>query len=325
MKKNVIKCISAILIIFMAIISCDNESSTQKIALAQYIDHPGLNAARDGFNDRINEWLRTRKDSLEIDYYNSYGDNSMMQTIINDIYSKDYQLIITLATPISQAAKTKFLDKNVPMIYGVITDPVSAGLIQSMQKPGDNNTASSDQWPYYEQIKLIKDYFSNFKKIGVPFNPGEVNTQYAMKQIRDAANNLGIELVEKPLYNLNDVSTVINSFGNSVDAIFIPADNTAMAAAPTIILVAKRNNLPVIAGDPGTFNAGAIIGLGVSYYDLGTQTAEMAIKILNGANAGSLPVAVVKNPELMINLEVAKELGVTIPNNLIEKADTVIH
>lgn len=306
---------------------CDQKSSKneiKKIAIAQFIDHPGLNAAKDGFLNELKLKGYEENKNIKYDVYNAYGDNVMVNNIVNSIASKNYDLILTLATPISQAIKVKFKDKNVPIIYGVITDPISAGLVNSMNKPGDNNTASSDQWPYFEQIKLIKDYFPQFTKIGIPYNPGEINTKYAVEQTKKATDSLGLAVIEAPIYSINDVPNAINNLKNKVDIIYIPADNTAMTAAPTIIRLSKESKKPVLAGDPGTFYAGALIGLGVSYYDLGRQTAELAVKIFNGHKAGSLPVAVVKNPELMINEKIAKTLEIQLPKTLIDKADTLI-
>lgn len=295
-----------------------------KIAIAQYIDHPGLNAAKKGFLDELaNKGYKVGKNT-KIDEFNAYGDNSAVITIVNRIYNGDYNLILTLATPISQTAKKKFADRKTPIIYGVITDPISAGLVNSMDKPGGYNTASSDQWPYFAQMDLIHTYFPNYTRIGVPYNPSEFNTQYAIKQTKEAADSLGLQIIEKAMYNINDATTVVSSLSDKVDIIYIPADNTAMTAAPTIIKTASKNNIPVLAGDPGTFSAGALLGLGVSYYDLGKQTAELAIKILNGTEAGTLPVAIVKNPELMLNEKVAKELKIVFPADLVAKADTVI-
>ncbi len=303
---------------------CNKKSDEQKIAIAQFIDHPGLNAAKEGILKQLKEKGYIDGKNISIDYYNAYGDNVMVNTIANKVANIDYRVVVTLATPISQAIKNTLKNKNTPAIYGVITDPISAGLIKSMEKPGDNNTASSDQWPYYDQLKIIKDYFPKFKRIGIPYNPSEFNTKYAMEQTRKAADSLKLTLIEKPLYNLNEAITVTNYFRNKVDIIYIPADNTAMTAAPTIIKLAKENRIPVLAGDPGTFDAGAMIGLGVSYFDLGKQTADLIIQILSGSKAGELPVAVVKNPELMVNKKVAKGFNITIPVELITKANRVV-
>jgi len=191
-----------------------------------------------------------------------------------------------------------------------------------MDKPGDNNTASSDQWPYRQQLELIQEFMGSKNRLGCLFNPGEANTQYAMKQTRAAAADLKIQLVEQPLSSLNDVAQAISALQGKVDAIYIPADNTAMSAAPAIIRQAHGANIPVFAGDPGTFKSGAIAGLGVSYKDVGTETANIVLRIVNEKiPAGQIPVAVCKNPELMVDKEGVSKLGLKIPDAVLKRLE----
>jgi putative ABC transport system substrate-binding protein len=101
------------------------------------------------------------------------------------------------------------------------------------------------------------------------------------------------------------------------DLFYVPADNTAMAAAPTIVKVATARGIPVEAGDPGTFKAGCAFGVGVSYYDLGVQSAILADKVLRKvANAGDLPVVISGSPEVYVDVTVAQRLGITIPDSI---------
>ena len=304
--------------------SC-KRSNNYHVAILQYVDHPGLDAARRGILDEFREQGLTEGKELTLTYRNAQGESTLMQNIVLATRQQRYDLIITLATPISQAIKHRDDSARTPVIYGVITDPVSAGLVASMDRPGDNNTASSDQWPYLDQMKLAASVFGKGATIGVLFNPGEVNTQYAMRQTRAAAQAVGISLEEKPVYSLNDVTQAIASFGDKVKAIYVPADNTAMAAAPAIAKLARDRHIALIAGDPGTFDAGAVVGLGVDYYDLGKQTGKTAIQILRGhVSAGSIPVAVVRNPTLMVNEKLARELSVSIPPEVRARAQRVV-
>lgn len=304
---------------------CEKKENVKTLAIAQYIDHPGLDSARKGFLERMQELGFKEGEDIKYDFQNAQADNIAVQNIATKFTRGDYDLIFTLATPISQAIKKQAKNLKTPIIYGVITDPISAGLVDSMEKPGDNNTASSDQWPYFQQMELIKSAFPNLNRVGILLNPGEVNTQYAIKQVREAAEKVGLQLIESPIYSINDVPQSLTSIIKKIDIVYIIADNTAMSAAPSIIKLAKENGIPTFAGDPGTFEAGSLIGLGVSYYDLGRQTAELAAKILKGeAKAGDLPVALVKDPDLMVNKKVAGELNISVPQEIIEKADTVI-
>jgi putative ABC transport system substrate-binding protein len=187
-----------------------------------------------------------------------------------------------------------------------------------MDKPGDNNTASSDQWPYREQMEMIHAIMGDKNRIGCLLNPGEANTQYAMKKVREAAGDLKLQLIEQPLSSVNDVAQAVTALQGRVDAIYIPADNTAMSAAPAIIHQADDANIPVFAGDPGTFRAGAVAGVGVSYTDVGIETANIVLQIVNNKTpAGQIPVALCKKPEVMVNKEKAAKQGLTIPETVL--------
>lgn len=299
------------------------DSGSHRVAILQYVDHPGLDAARKGIIEKLAERGLKDGENTTITYRNSQGDSALMQNIVDTTLSEKHDLIITLATPISQAIKRKS-DGTTPIIFGVITDPVSAGLVESMDKPGGNYTASSDQWPYRRQIELIRTVLPDAKTVGVPWNPSEVNSQYAMKQVRKAADAIGLNIREVPISNLNEVPQAISSLAGKVDVVYIPADNTAMAAAPSIIKRASDIGVPVIAGDPGTFEAGAIAGLGVSYEDLGRQTGAVAANIvLNDLSPADVPVIVVKNPILMLNPSVAQKFRITFQQSLLDSADVV--
>ena len=318
-------CIGIASVIIWLVLSCGQNAQAKRVAIAQYIDHPGLDAARKGFLAEMT--ALGFKDGVDVryDYLNAEGDNIAMQNIALKISSRTYDLVLTLATPISQAVKRKLAGKNVPVIYGVITDPVSAGLVESMEHPGDNNTASSDRWPYFDQMKLIRDALPGRTKVGILLNPGEVNTQFAIREVRRAADSLGLQVVESPIYSINDVPEALGAIARKIHVLYVISDNTAMAAAPSIIRLGKRYGIPTVAGDPETFKAGALLGLGVSYYDLGKETAKLAEKILNKkAKAGDLPVAVAKNAVVMVNLKVANELSITIPERILAKARQVI-
>jgi putative ABC transport system substrate-binding protein len=298
-----------------------NTRRTTRIEILQYVDHPALNEAHAAFISRLSErGYVNGMGGVEIVTKNAQGDPNAMQNIVLSVDPTDCDVIFTLATPISQAVKRKFgHSQQLPVVYGVITDPVSAGLVESLEKPGDNNTATSDQWPYEAQMRIIREIFPKAKRVGVLLNPGEVNTQFAMKKTREAALKNSLELVERPISSLNDVQAAVLSLPE-VDVMYVPADNTAMAAAPAIIKLAMERGIPTIAGDPGTFEAGALAGVGVSYKELGQLSADVVVRILQMEHAGVIPVVTVQKPMIMVNVNLAKKMGVSIPTSVLESA-----
>lgn len=198
-----------------------------------------------------------------------------------------------------------------PILFGAVTDPMSAGLVTSdLDAPSGNITGTSDRWPYELQMALLAHIWGSNARIGVPFNPAEANTQYAMEQIRRIAKDIGLTLVEVPINSVTEASQAVDVLAGKVDAIYVPADNTAVAAAPGIIAAADRRNLPVVAGDPGTFKAGAVVGLGVDYKNLGILNARQGLQILSGSSPANMPVQISDRPELYVNAERLARFGI---------------
>jgi putative tryptophan/tyrosine transport system substrate-binding protein len=329
MRNNFVLFLAMLLLqIVLGSVGCERSDSKVpkcKILIAQYSDHSGLMDARNGFLQRLKELGYEDKKNVDIDIANAHGSDESAQSIVNNIPNDStYRLVLSLGTTISQMLKAHRTVGGPPVVYGVITDPLSAGLVTDLRNPGGNATASSDRWPYFEQMELIAKWFPNLKRIGIPYNPGEANSRFAVKQTVMAADSLHLVTMTKALNRLTDITPVVNSMKGEVDLIYIPACNTAMEAAPGIIATASGLGIPVYAGDLSTFRAGAFLALGVTYRDLGRQTADAAKKILNGGDAGSIPVIISKDSKLFINLKVAAQFKIEVPQALIAKADTII-
>jgi len=324
-KLSVILLLGVIAVVFVAYFYTKSDKDLYSVAIAQYIDHPGLDAVRKGFYDQMSKLGYIENKSIKYDYQNCQGDGVLTQNISNKFSNGNYDVIFSIATPITQALKKGTSKNQKPIVFGAITDPISAGLVSSLENPKENLTGTSDVWPYYKQLELIKRIMPNVQRVGVLFNPGEANTTYAMEQTRSAAKELGFELIEAPITGINEIRTGILNIANKVDAFYVTADNTTMAGASAIVKTATEKGIPVFAGDPGTFDAGCVAGLGVSYYNLGVANANMVNDILkNGKKTAEIPIVVSDAPELMVNLLVAQKLNVTIPNEIIESADKLI-
>jgi putative tryptophan/tyrosine transport system substrate-binding protein len=279
-----------------------------KVCVAQYVSHPLLDSVYSGFKEELS---RTGFDLRQIEFFNANNDRTAAQILADQFCNDKCDLIFVLATPMAQSTKAA-CPPTKPILFGAITDPRTAGLVKDMNSPGSNLTGTSDQWPYSDQMELIAQLWGSTTRVGVPFNPGEANTQYAMEQTRSAAQRIGLKLVEVPVNNLLEATQAIDALVGRVDLIYLPADNTVIAAGPGIIASADRHNLPVVAGDPGTFKAGAVVGLGVNYKNLGVINAQQALKILKGANPRNMRVEISNQPELYINDDKARRFSLNV-------------
>lgn len=289
--------------------------TTYKIGISQYSTHDALDAAYDGFTDGLAEAGYKEGENIEIDFQNAQGDPSNNNTIAAKLVNDNPDLILAIATPAAQAIAN--LTQDIPIVVTAITDPEESGLVESNEAPGGNVTGTSDLNPIKEQMDLLQQLVPTAKKVAILYCSSEDNSKFQAELAAEAAANIGIETVEATVSNSNDIEQVVQSLVNKVDAIYAPTDNIIASAMPTVAMIANANKLPVICGESGMVEKGGLATYGLNYYNLGKQTAAMAIKILTGeAKPADMSVEYLENVELTINEDVAAELGITIPDDL---------
>ena len=287
------------------------------IGITQIVSHPSLDAAAEGFKAALADA------GLDVTYdeQNAQGDQATATSIANKFASADLDLVLAIATPTAQATANAITD--VPILFTAVTDPVAADLVDSNEAPGGNITGTTDMNPVAEQIALIKQIAPEAQTVGIIYSSGEVNSQIQVDLAQEAAAAEGLEIVEKTITTTAEVLQAAQSL--DADAIYVPTDNNVVAGLDSVLQVAEERKIPVVAGEADSVAKGAIITYGLDYYELGVQTGEMAIKILTeGADPASMPVESQKTPKLVINTAAAERMGVTVPQDLLDKADEVL-
>jgi putative ABC transport system substrate-binding protein len=282
------------------------------------MDHPALNAARDGFIQALADAGYKEGEKVVFDRQNAQNDQTTAKTIADKFVRDKDDLILAVATPAAQAVYNA--TKTIPIVITAVTDPVKAGLVQSMDKPGTNVTGTSDAVPIGEQFKLIQQILPNAKKIGFLYNPGETNSVVQLDQAKQAAPQFGFTLVPQAVSGLNDVKVAASQLAGKVDAIYVPTDNTVVSAIATVVDAAKEKKIPVFASEEGQVEKGALITKGIDYRKLGYQAGQIAVKILSGADPRTIPVEIARDMSIVVNMKTAQELGIQIPDSLLQNA-----
>ncbi|WP_341728016.1 ABC transporter substrate-binding protein [Brooklawnia sp.] len=297
--------------------SAGGSDTEYKIGITQIVSHASLDAARDGFKDG----LADAGIKASYDEQNAQGDQATASSIANKFASANLDLVLAIATPTAQA--TAQVITTTPILFTAVTDPVAADLVASNDAPGANVTGTTDMNPVAEQIGLIKQIVPDAKTVGILYSSGEVNSAVQVELAREAAAADGLEVVEKTITTTSEVLQAAQSL--DVDAIYLPTDNNVIAGLDSVLQVAEERKIPVIAGETESVSKGALITYGLDYYELGKQTAAMAVKILTeGADPATMPVESQKDPQLVINTTAAERMGVTIPQSLLDKADETV-
>jgi putative tryptophan/tyrosine transport system substrate-binding protein len=305
--------------------ACGGKGTTYKIGITQIVTHPALDANRQGFIDQMTAEGFVEGKDVTYDVRNAEGDMSIAATIGQQFVAEKVNLILAIATPSAQACVQAAKSTNIPIVFGSVTDPVAAGLVDSWDKPGVQVTGISDWADVTTQIQLILDIVPNVKKLGVVYNAGEVNSVVQVNELKKVAPNLGItSVVEATAATTADVMTAAQSLVGRVDAIWVPTDNTVVAAFEAVVKTCEDNKIPLFAADTATVVRGAIGTPGIDYYELGKECGQVAARILRGENPANIPVVKVQMTQLYVNPTAAQRMGVTIPQSVLNKATNVV-
>ncbi len=292
------------------------------IGINQLVEHPSLDAAREGFMQAFADNGYTEGDNVTFDVQNAQGDQSTATSIANKFASDGVDLVLAIATPAAQATAQAITD--IPVLITAVTEPVEAGLVESWEAPGSNVTGTSDLNPVADQLSLIPEIAPDAKTVGIVYSSGEVNSEVQVELAQEAADELGLELELATVSNKSEVLQAAQSLAGNVDAFYVPTDNTIVDALESMIQVAEESQIPLIVGEGDSVERGGLATWGINYEKLGYQTGEMAIKILEGENPAEMPVETLEDIELSINVSAAERMGVDIPQELLDQADNVI-
>lgn len=318
------KVIFILVVLFsISLTACSTTSDkVVKIGISQLVQHPALDSACEGFIEALKEAGYEEGKNIKIDMQNAQGDVTNAQTIARKFADEKVDMILAIATPAAQAAAN--VTKDIPILITAVTDPVMAGLAESLDEPGGNVTGTTDMNPVSEQIKLIKDLVPNVKNVGILYNSGEINSKVQVDMAKEAADSLNLNIVEATVSNSSEVNQAAQSLLGRVDAIYIPTDNTIVSAIGAVIKVANDNKIPVIGSERGQVDAGAIATKGIDYKELGRQTGQIAVKIIKGKKPQDIPIEGSKVVTLIVNQKAAETIDLTIPKGILDKADEII-
>ena len=286
------------------------------VAVAQIVEHPALDTLREGLKDALNERGYIEGQNLVWTYENAQGNPATAIQIAHKLKSLKPSVIVTLSTPMTQAALSSI--SKIPIVFGAVTDPQAAKI-----SGHDNVTGLTDRVPANEQITLIKDILPNLKTLGLIYNPGEANSLDQVEQIKAVCLEKGINVRDATVSKSSEVPAATKNLVTTVDAILLPTDNTAITAIDAILKISKKSKIPVFGSDTDIVKRGALAAYGVDWRESGYALAEMVNKILKGQPVDSIPIEPPQSIFFYINTLTAREIGLDIPDNLVNKANFV--
>jgi putative ABC transport system substrate-binding protein len=304
------------------IISCGGETEAVTIGISKIVEHPALNAVEQGIKD---EMADLGYEDISFDVQNAAGDMNTAGQIASKFLFDDVDIAVGIATPTAIALATAINDR--PVIFTAVTDPVDAGLVDNLTSGKDNITGVSDLTPVREQIELLVQ-LTGAQTVGHVYTAGEPNAVKLAELAEQAAADLGLEFLATSIADSGQVRQAAEAIVGRVDAIYISTDNTVFSALPALIEVANAAGVPVVTADPSSFEEYDVLAAyGFDYYAMGRATGRLIDEVLNGADPADIPTRFLTDPSdllLVLNLDVAAELGIDVPASLEEQAGAVI-
>lgn len=289
------------------------------VGVIQLVEHEALDAATEGFQDALKEKLG---DKVVFDVQNAQGEETNCATICTKFVNDDVDLIMANATQALTSAATATPD--IPIVGTSVTDFVTTGTVKSNDKPGTNVTGTSDLAPIDQQIALLKRLVPDAKTVGILYCSSEANSVYQAEEAQKELEKEGIKVEIYTVADSNDIQQVVTKAADNSDAIYIPTDNTIASNMEIVKNVTVPEKVPVIAGEENMCAVGGLATLSISYYNIGYNAGLMAYDILvNGKDPAEMPIQYADEITLKYNAEIASELGIQIPDDMvaIEKED----
>lgn len=274
------------------------------IGISQLAEHPALDDARRGFEDGLKE-LGVE---AEILYQNAQGDIPNTVAISQKFVKDGVDLIYAIATPAAQSAKQATTD--IPILFSAVTDPVQSEIVADWENVGGNITGTSDMADVQGQLKMFKELDPSIKTIGILYNTSEANSEIQIADVEKYAPEEGLTVETMGVSSINEIPQALDSLLGKVDAIYAISDNMVASSVELVNKKLLEKKMISVGAEESQVGGGILITNGLSYYELGKQTAKMAKEILvDGKDVSSLPVGMAEKTVTVVNEKSLDALG----------------
>jgi len=329
MEKTVNKKFFVILLVTLFLFSRNLADAQQGQKALQTIGFPqgGATPASlvDAFRQGLRELGHVEGQNILIQYRRAEGKLDQIAALVAELVQLKVDVIFTANTPAALAAKKA--TTSIPIVIVAASDPVESGLVDSLARPGGNVTGLTRFTTELsgKRLELLKEAFPKISLVAVLWNPGIPGPSLAFKETQAAAQALGVQLQSLEVRGLNDFDKAFSTIAKKrPGALMVLGDAVTILQRPRILDFAAKRRLPAIYDRTDDVNGGGLMSYGVNEPELFRRAATYIDKILKGAKPADLPVEQPMKFEFIINLKTAKQIGLTIPPNVLARADRVI-
>ncbi|MCR5137922.1 MAG: ABC transporter substrate-binding protein [Oscillospiraceae bacterium] len=317
MKKTVYRVLSTVMMIALvlslgtAAFAADGSGEVYRIGICNYVDDASLNQIVENIEARLAEISEEKGVQFDIRYDNCNADANVMAQIIQNFIADEVDLMVGVATPVAMAMQGATEENAIPVVFAAVSDPISTGLVASMDEPGENITGTSDGLDTAAVMKLIFAADPDADSIALLYDMGQDASTTPIAEAKAFLDGKGISYRDYNGTTVDEVMLAVDALiADGVDAVFTPTDNTIMTAELSIYEQLAEAGIPHYTGADSFALNGAFVGYGVDYAKLGVVTADMVAEILlEGAHPGATPVRTFDNGTATVNTETCELLG----------------
>jgi len=290
-----------------------------------YLGAPHSNANFDVFFQGLRELGYVDGKNILIEYRYAEGKENRLPELATELVRMKLDAIFTAGTPALFALKQA--TKTIPIVFFSTSDPIGTGVVASLAHPGGNITGisglASDLWP--KRLELLKEIFPKVSRVAMLWNNGNAGMALEAKATEEAAGALGLKLQDRGIKDPNELEVVFAAISKDhPDGFLGLMDPVLISYRKRILDFLAKNRVPAMFQSSDWVEAGGLISYGPDYPDMLKRAAALMDKVLKGTKPADIPVEQPTKFELVINLKTAQEIGVTIPPNVLARADRVI-
>ncbi len=312
------KVLAMILSLGLVLSGCSsNPNKLTVVSVAQLVSHPSLNLIRDNFKKEMKKKGYVDGENIIINYADASGQVANLNSIINQFEDQQSDVIVAIATSTAQMAAR--VSKNIPVVFSAVSDPVGAQLVSDLDHPGGNITGTSDEVQVDQILELAKQLTPEMKTVGFLYNASETNSVSNLQKAKKYCKENGLTLIEGTGKDITELQTSASVLAQKVDVILSPNDNTVASSMQSLSKTATDAGIPYYVGADSMVEDGGLATVGIDYAQLGKETADMVIEILNGKKAGDIPVKIYKKDLFVyVNEKTLESLGISLPESVLD-------
>jgi putative ABC transport system substrate-binding protein len=311
-----------VIVFSLLLMACGGPAKPKTYTIGVINLAPTLEDAFTGFKQGMADLGYIEGENVTYIYPGPTGTIDKLDGVAQDLVKAQVDLIYSITTPATQAAQKATASNNIPVVFGVLTDPVGAGVVTSLTQPGGNITGVTFGPQEAQRLEWLTKIAPAVKRVYIIYNPNDSSAKLALATATATAARLGLEIISREASNPDEVTAALTNFPENIDALYLLPDSQTEAQLADILVVANARHLPTSVANVGAVENGPLYSYAMKREPTGRQAARLADQILKGMKPADLPVETTEF-FLAVNLKTAQAIGLTIPDDILSQADTI--